>query len=233
MTARTSRGTARRASVTRLVAGALGLAFAATPAARAQVLTVSAGGFDVHRLVYYHGFVLEQGGLCAAATGTVRFGSLRLSADAVTGTLTGESGVPNVDVGYRTTSATLHLAVNSELFIGVRREGRRLRADAGDTYWLLRGWNVRFEPDFGIAGLRGVADVSLLSSSIVRDGPRFSTAVQAAMGVSFRPRTAPYDLRIAYRFERYDLARSSGGITAQRYEEFRGVVLEVGLRPTR
>ena len=215
----------------RCAAVALGLMLAAARSSHAQAVSGSLGGADLSRLVSYHGYVLEQECICGAASGALRAGPLRLAVDGTIGTLAaGAGGLPNADVGYRATAATLQLAVNRELFVGLRREGRRFRADAGDTYWLLRGWDVRFEPDFGLPGLRGVADVAFLTSSAVRGGARFSKALQTAMGVSYRPGGGPIEVRVAYRFERYDMARAPTD-ASPRYEEFRGMVVEVGVRP--
>jgi hypothetical protein len=48
------------------------------------------------------------------------------------------------------------------------------------------------------------------------------------VGASFVPRGSLLVFRIAYRFERFDIAAT--GASPERYEQFRGVVAEVGIR---
>ena len=67
-----------------------------------------------------------------------------------------------------------------------------------------------------------------MRSSTVREGPKMDAALQTTMGIAYAAGFAPLLLRLAYRFERYDLSVS--GASAQRLEQFGGVVAEVGLR---
>ena len=78
-----------------------------------------------------------------------------------------------------------------------------------------------------MAGLRGFADVSVLPSSSVTDGPKLKVALQVAAGASYSPPRSPLRLRLGYRFERYDIEAS--GLTGERFEQFRGIVVEAGI----
>jgi hypothetical protein len=211
---------------------ALFLAFAALllpAAAHAQRLTLTAGGFNVQRRVYLQGSVLEQTGVWMGGSGTARFGKLRIGLSGLMGTFKGKGGDPaNTDVKARTTALTVGLAFNPALMAGVQVEGRRFDADAGITSWRLIGGRVRFEPGLGIPGLRGLADVAILPASSVSGGPSLKMAMEITVGASIAPPRSKLLARLGYRFERFDV--SAEGLAAERYEQFRGLVAEVGLR---
>lgn len=196
--------------------------------AGAQALDATLGPFAVQRRFEYHGDVYDQSGTAFGAAGSVRWRRLSLAAAGWSGTLTADGGLPNGDVRVRTTAAALHLALTSAILVGVRVETRRFASAAGVSEWQLRGWDVLFHPELGLPGLQGVAEVAVLPNSAVRDGPKMEAAFQTTMGVSYAARFAPLLFRLAYRFERYDL--SVAGASAQRLEQFRGVVAEAGLR---
>jgi hypothetical protein len=209
---------------------ALLLAAALFPAAaRAQRLTLTAGGFNVQRRVYLQNSVLEQTGVWIGGGGMASLGKLRLGVSGLMGTFKGKGNDPaNAEVKARTTAVTLQVAFTPALMAGVQAEGRRFEADAGVTSWRLIGGRVRFEPSLGIPGLRGLADVAILPASSVSNGPSIKTALEATVGVSLAPPRSPLLLRLAYRFERFDVAAE--GLAAERYEQFRGLVVEGGVR---
>lgn len=47
----------------------------------------------------------------------------------------------------------------------------------------------RVAGQFGIEGLRGVVDVSMLPASSVSSGPKLETAIRASVGATLRPRS--------------------------------------------
>jgi hypothetical protein len=213
----------RALAVTALALGAL----AAPATLRGQSLEATLGPYALERRLEYHGEVYDQTGTVYGGTATLRWGAVMLDAGGWTGALSGREGLPNGDVRVRTTAASLHLAVTSAILVGAQVETRRFASEAGVVIWQMRGWDVLFHPELGLPGLQGVAEVSILSSSTVRGGPTMDVALQTTMGVAYSVRGAPLLLRLAYRFERYDLPTS--GASSGRLEQFRGVVAEVGL----
>ncbi len=207
---------------------ALVLILCACPvAAAAQPVHGFGQAFNVERRVYYQGAVFQQTGLWYGAAGAVRFARMQLEVSALMGTVTG-GGPASPDIQIRTTAVALHYVAAPWVALGVQAEARRFESDAGVTLWRLIGANVRLEPGLGIMGLRGIADVSVLPASSVSGGPSLKTALQAAIGLGFAPLKSPLDLRLVYRFERYDI--SASGPSPERYEQFRGVVVQAGIR---
>jgi hypothetical protein len=197
------------------------------PRAAGQTLRGTAGTFLVQRRFDYRGEVNQQSATFFGGEGSVQVGPVRLGASGLAGTFAANPLVPISAVRVRTTAATLHVAVSRELLIGVRAEARRFAADAGVTFWTLVGPDIRFEPDFGLIGLRGLVDIGLLSSSKVRDGAKMSTAVQTTLGASYTPTGTPFEVVLAYRFERYDIGTTP--VSTERLEQFRGLVLQAGV----
>lgn len=195
--------------------------------AAAQPLSGFGQAFNVERRIYYQGAVYQQTGLWYGAIGAVRLGSLQVGVSALMGTASG-GGATSPDIQIRTTAVTLHYILAPWIALGVQAEARRFESDAGVTMWRLIGGNVRLEPGLGVAGLRGIAEISVLPASSVSGGPSLQTAMQAAIGAGFAPSGSPLDLRLVYRFERYDVAAS--GASPERYEQFRGIVAQVGIR---
>ena len=208
---------------------ALALAVLLAPAAaQAQKPSLTAGGFNVQRRVFLQSSVVEQTGLWVGASGTARFGKLRLGLTGLMGTLKGDGSPMNPDVKVRTTALTLGLAFVPALTVGVQVEARRFDADAGVTAWRLIGGRVRFEPALGVPGLRGLADVAVLPASSVSGGPSLKMAMEMTVGTTYSPPRGAVQMRLAYRFERFDVAAQ--GLAGERYEQFRGLVAEVGIR---
>jgi hypothetical protein len=220
------RPVARRAVLVRLACTVSVLAVLPA-AARAQSFQGVGGGFNVQRRIFYQDAVHEQTGLWYGGAGAVRLGPLRVGVSGLMGTLSGDSGTTNADVKVRTTAVTAHVAVAPGVLLGVQVEARRFEADAGVTVWRLIGVNARLEPGLGLAGLRALADVSVLPASSVVNGPKLKMALQATVGASFAPRGGPLVLRIGYRFERFDVEAT--GASPERYEQFRGLIAEAGL----
>lgn len=207
---------------------ALVLVLCACPVgAAAQPVSGFGQAFNVERRVYYHGAVYQQTGLWYGAIGAVRLGRVQLGVSALMGTATG-GGAASPDIQIRTTAVTLHYVTAPWIALGVQAEARRFESDAGVTMWRLIGGNIRLEPGLGVVGLRGIADLSVLPASSVSGGPSLQMAVQAAIGAGFALAGSPLDFRVVYRFERYDIAAS--GASPERYEQFRGVVVQAGIR---
>jgi hypothetical protein len=191
-----------------------------------QVFQGSAGSFAVQRRFAYRGEVTEQAAVFYGGGGSVRIGPARLGVSGLFGSLPADAMAPVSVVRVRTAAVTLHVAVSHDLQVGLRAEGRRFVSDAGMAFWKLVGPDVRFEPEFGLSGLRGLVDVGLLTSSSVRGGAKMSSAVQTTLGATYSPPGTPLQVVLAYRFERYDIAATR--VSAVRLEQFRGLVLEVG-----
>jgi hypothetical protein len=202
-------------------------------AAVAQGLQGGAGGFNVQRRVFYENAVLEQTGFLVGGSGALGLGPIRLGVSGVMGTLKAASGASGgtstaADVKVRSTAVRVLFAAGPSLAVGVQAEARRFEADAGVTMWKLVGANVRFEPGLGRPGLRALVDASMLPASSVVNGPKLKMALQATVGASFSPRGSPLAFRIGYRFERFDLDATDS--SPERYEQFRGLVVEAGIR---
>jgi hypothetical protein len=224
---RTRRGPAPRAGA-RLAVTALAVALAFTPSrAAGQVFQGSAGSFAVQRRFAYRGEVTEQAAVFYGGGGSVLVGSVRLGVSGLVGSLPADTLAPVSVVRVRTTAVTLQVAVSHDIQLGVRAEGRRFASDAGVAFWKLVGPNVRFEPEFGLSGLRGLVDVGLLTSSSVRGGAKMSSAVQTTLGATYSPPGTPLQIALAYRFERYDIEATR--VSAVRLEQFRGLVIEAGV----
>jgi len=217
-------GAGARLAVT-VLAAAL---FLSPSTAAGQILRGSATSFAVERRFSYRGTVNEQATVFYGGEGSAQVGPVRLGVSGLAGTFGADTMAPVSAVRVRTTAVTLHLAVSHDIEVGVRAEGRRFLADAGVTLWKLFGPEVRFAPEFGLAGLRGLVKVGLLKSSSVRGGARMSSAVQTMLGATYSPPSTPLQIVLAYRFERYDIAATLLG--AERLEQFRGLVLEAGVQ---
>jgi len=210
------------------VAAAAGLIALALPAAvHAQGIGGTLGGFNVQRRVYYGAVVYEQTGLMYGAAGSVGLGPVLVEAGTLMGTLKGDGSPANRDADVRATAVRIQLAIGPWTRLGAQVEARRFEADAGVTVWRMIGAAAHVEPGLGMAGLRGFADVSVLPSSSVTDGPKLKVALQVAAGASYSPPRSPLSLRLGYRFERYDIEAS--GLTGERFEQFRGIVVEAGI----
>ena len=208
---------------------ALALALCASPIGTAAAQGVGGFGqtFNVERRIYYRGSVFQQTGLWFGAAGAVRLGPVQVGLSGLMGTVTGGGSV-SPDVQIRTTAVTFHYLIAPWIALGVQAEARRFDSDAGTTMWRLIGVNARLDPGLGVAGLRGIADLSVLPASSVSGGPSLAMAVQATAGVAWAPGGGLVDLRLSYRFERYDIA--SAASTAARYEQYRGVNAGVGIQ---
>ena len=203
------------------------VALAPLPVA-AQGISGDAGAFNIQRRLYYQSAVYEQTGVAFGGAGTARLGPVLLRVSGLFGTLKGDGSALNPDVKLRTTALALEVAVQPWLTLGGVAEARRFDADAGTTTWKLFGASGRLEPSLGLPGLRGLAEGTFLPSGSVSGGPKTKTAFQFLVGVSYQAPRGPFQLRVGYRFERYDFEAS--GLSPERYEQFRGVVAEAGLR---
>jgi hypothetical protein len=196
--------------------------------AAAQGIAGGAGAFNIQRRLSYQGAVYEQTGVAIGVSGAARLGPVILRVSGLFGTLKGDGSTLNPDVKVRTTAVRLEVAVQPWLALGAVAEARRFEANTGVTTWKLFGAAARLEPGLGLPGLRGLADVAVLPASSVAGGAKAKTALQATVGVSYQPAGGPFEVRLGYRFERYDFDASGSG--PARNEQFRGVVAEAGLR---
>lgn len=194
----------------------------------AQGIAGAGGAFNVQRRVSYQNHVYEQTGVLTGGSGELRLGFLRLGVRGLMGTLSGDGSALNPAVKLRTTAVTMEVALQPWMAIGATAEARRLESDAGIATWRLMGGLARIEPGLGVPGLRGVAEGVLLPSGTVSNGPKTKTAFQLTLGVSYQTPRGPFRARIGYRFERYDFEATSN--SPERYEQFRGVVAEAGIR---
>jgi len=223
------RGVAAAPRIRARLALAIALVAPALPgAARAQGIGGTVGGFNTQRRIYYESAVYEQTGLMYGGAGSLRLGPLLVEAGTLQGTLAGDGSTANADTKVRATTARAQIALGPWARLGAQLESRRYEADAGPTVWRLLGAAVHVEPGLSITGLRGWADVAILPASLVSGGPKLKVAMQVAVGASFSPRRSPLNLRLGYRFERYDIEAS--GLAGERYEQFRGIVAEAGVR---
>lgn len=202
-------------------------------AAFAQGLQGGVGGFNAQRRVFYESAVHEQTGFLVGGSGSIGLGPVRLGVSGVMGTLKAAAGTAggtggDADVKVRSSAVRVLFAMTPGLLVGVQAEARRFEADAGVTMWRLIGAAVRFEPRLGRPGLNALADVAVLPASSVANGPKLKMALQATIGASFAPRGSPLAFRIGYRFERFDIDATAQ--SPERYEQFRGLVVEAGLR---
>jgi hypothetical protein len=209
-----------------LAAGVLVLAPVRTAAA--QGLAGDVGAFNVQRRLSYQSAVYEQTGVAVGLAGTAHLRFVQLRVRGLFGTLKGDGTAANPDVKLRTTTAALEFAVSPWLGLGALAEARRFEADAGITTWRLFGALARLEPGLGLPGLSGLAEFALLPAGSVSNGPKTKAALQFLVGVSYRVPRSPLQVRLGYRFERYDFEAS--GLSPERYEQFQGVVAEAGLR---
>jgi hypothetical protein len=208
---------------------ALALAAMLLPAAaQAQRLSLAAGGFNVQRRVFLEHSVYQQTGMWIGGSGTVSLGKARIGLSGLMGTLKGDSGSVNPDVKARATAVTAQFAFTPTLLAGVQVEARRFDTDAGVTSWRLIGVRARYEPGLGMPGLRGLADLAVLPASSVSGGPSLKMALETTVGLSFSPQGSMLQARLAYRFERFDIGAQ--GLAGERYEQFRGLVVEAGVR---
>jgi len=196
-------------------------------AAHAQRLSVAADGFNVQRRVFLQNAVVEQTGMWIGGSGTVRLGKLRVGLSGLMGTLKGDGTPANPEVKARATALTVGIAFTPALTVGAQMEARRFDADAGTTSWRLIGGRARLEPGLGIPGLRGLADLAVLPASSVSGGPSLKMALETTVGLSFRPSRSVFQARLAYRFERFDIGAQ--GLAGERYEQFRGLMVEAGI----
>lgn len=196
--------------------------------AAAQGISGDVGAFNIQRRLYYQSAVYEQTGVAVGADGAVGVGPVHLRLRGLFGTLKGDGSTLNPDVKLRTTAASLEVAVQPWLALGAVAEARRFEADAGISTWKLLGAAARLEPPLGLPGLRGLAEGALLPVGSVSSGPKTKIAFQFLVGVSYQAPRGPFQARLGYRFERYDFEAS--GLSPERYEQFRGIVAEAGLR---
>lgn len=208
-----------------LAAGALALA---PVAAVAQGIAGDVGVFNIERRIFYQSASYEQTGVALGAAGAVRLGPVSLRLRGLFGTLKGDGSALNPDVKLRTTAATLEFAVQPWITIGAALEARRFEADAGISTWKLLGAAVRLEPALGLPGLRGLAEGAFLPVGSSSNGPKTTVAFRFQVGVTYQPARSPFQARLGYRFERYDFEASA--LAPERYEQFGGIVAEVGLR---
>lgn len=197
-------------------------------AASAQWLSLTGGGFNVQRRVFLQAAVIQQTGMWISGSGAVRLGKLRIGLSGLMGTLKGDGSPSNPAIKARATALTLGIAFTPAVTVSAQVQARRFDADAGITSWRLIGGGVRFEPGLGIPGMRGLADLAVLPASSVSGGPSLKMAVETTVGLTYNPARSALQARLAYRFERFDIGAQ--GLAGERYEQFRGLMVEVGVR---
>ena len=231
MNRRTDGPTDRRTGWRNRAIGALVIAAScsATPLA-AQAISGGAIGYSVTRRLSFSGTVHEQTGTWMGVEGGARLGSVTIGASGLFGKVSGDPDTTtNPDLDMRVSDAWLRVRVAPWLDLGIEGEARRQEAKTGVTTWRLIGGTARATPPLGVSGLTGLAEVTYFASaSDVGSSASISPALRATMGVSFSPSPGRVELRLAYRFERYDFSASGTG--PARLEQFSGIMAGAAVR---
>ena len=202
---------------------------ALAPTATAQSLEGSASTFTVQNHMRFANATMEQTGQWFGADGAVRFGRLRAGVGVAMGLLGGSEAdeALNPSRDARTTNITFHGYALPWLATGISAEARHFDTEFGPTVWRLIGANVQAAPSLGGA-LEGLADISYWPAATVINGQSMSMAFRAVLGATYRVKTTPVYVRLAYRFERFDF--EAQGSTPARLEQFRGAMLGAVVR---
>lgn len=197
----------------------------------AQSLSGGATAYNVEHRVLYQDSVLEQSGVFFGAEGEARLGPLRLGLYGLMGKLSGASDSINPERNVRTSGITLRINPIRWLDVGAEAEARRFESDAGVVVWRLIGLNARARPPMGAPGLAGLVDASFFPSATVsgNDALKQRVAMRVTVGASYTPPRTPLTLRISYRFERFEFKNTGTGGSADRLEQFRGVLASAGI----
>ena len=190
-------------------------------------LTGSVLGHRVEYRMRYQGVVEEQTGTWVGGELRARLGSVVLRVGTVTGSLSGGTGVADVTRTVRSTLLEAGLQRGEWLQLLASGEARRFETDAGVTTWGLLGGTVRLTPELGFRGLRALVGVSLFPVRKTSSGAEMQAATRTEAGFVWAPSRNGLQVSLVYRFDRYDFAPS--GASAARLEQFRGVMLGVGL----
>ncbi len=201
---------------------------------RAQQVGGAALVYNVQHRVLYGGAVREQTGMWLGAEGWVRTGRFQVAVRGLMGKLSGTADPANPERDVRASSLALLLQAAPWVEVGAEAEARRFESGASVAVWRLIGPVVRFRVDLGIPGLEAHADGSYFAAASVAGGTSIQPAARAAVGVRFAAPAAPVYASVGYRFERFDVAATGGGgalgASADRLEQFRGVVAGIGVR---
>ena len=187
----------------------------------AQTIAGSATAYPVTRRVSYQGTVREQTGTWIGAEASVSLGKVALGVGGFMGKVAGDpdpSTNPDLDVRVSDLWVQVHTA--PWLDLGATLEVRRQESSVGVNSWRLIGPTARASPGLGISGLTGLAEVTYFASaSDVGSGTSISPALRATFGAAYAPAPGRFELRVAYRFERFDFA--AVGTNPARLEQFR------------
>ncbi|HEY3278866.1 MAG TPA: hypothetical protein VGJ83_00015 [Gemmatimonadales bacterium] len=106
---------------------------------------------------------------------------------------------------------------------------RAFRSAVGYQRWDILGVGAWVSVPLGDPALRAHARASYLPAVRVSGQPSPNVALAAEVGASATPRGTPLQIRLTYRFERFDFP----GQPTARLEEFDRIALEVGYRMRR
>jgi hypothetical protein len=196
----------------------------------AQSLAGSATAYPVTRRVSYLGIVREQTGTWIGAEGSVSLGKVALGLGGFLGKVSGDPDpTTNPDLDMRVSDLWVAFRAMPWLDLGGTLEVRRQESSVGVNSWRLIGPTARATPGLGVSWLTGLAEVTyFVSASDVGSGAGISPALRATFGAAYAPPPGHFELRVAYRFERFDFA--AVGINPARLEQFSGVLARVGLK---
>lgn len=199
--------------------------------ARAQLRLEGGALFSpVTRRVSYQGAVREQSGTWIGAQGAVHLGRIEIGASGLFGTVGGDSDkTTNPDLTMRVSDLWVQMRASPLFGVGLNFEARHQQSTVGATAWRLIGPTVHLTPGLGLAGLSGSAEVTyFVSSSVIGSGEKISPAIRATLGAIWSPPPGRVELRVSYRFERFDFA--AVGTSPARLEQFAGILAGIGLR---
>lgn len=200
---------------------------AARPAA-GQTLRAGATVFNAQHRVSVGGAVSDRNGVFFGGGGAVRLGPVELGVSSLMGSLGASDDSANGEATVRSTTVALLVRAAPWLALGGEAEARRFDSDGGASSWVLLGGAVRVSPPMGVAGLNGLIEVSFFASATAKpQNQSIAPAMRGTVGISYAA-GGPLELRLGYRFERFDFAEETAG--APRLEQFRGIIAGVGFR---
>ncbi len=190
---------------------------------RGEVLALSAE----HR-VLYQGIVYQQTGTWLGLRGELATRQFRFELYTLAGSLGGSGDSSNPDRDARTTVAAARVAVRPWIDVGLAAEAWHFASAVSETTWRLFGPVARAEGDLGLPVLHGFAELTLLPLAWGSSAVAPTSGARGVVGLLFVPATSPFMLRLAYRFERFNVGDPAA--SAPRREHVEGVQIGAGVR---
>ncbi len=208
-------------------AGALLLAAVLAGPARAQQVRGEVLALSAEHRGLYQGTVYEQTGTWLGVRGELATRHFRFELYTLAGSLGGSADSSNPDRDVRVTVASVRLAAKRWLEVGLAAEAWHF-SGIGESTWRLAGPVARLESDLGLPALRGFAELTLLPLAWGSNAVAPTSGARGVVGLSIVPATSPFTLRLAYRFERFNV--DDPAASAPRREHFEGVQVGAGVR---